>query len=112
MARSKTPPDSGQPPLAGRSELNAFLAGVAKLRERVKDLQTAEQEQALRTYVQKNASRAKQQRLFGRAFADALKSPSQKLGTAKAPAEPQGRDDGRGKGGSKRRPASRKTSRR
>ena len=107
MARkSKTAPDSGHPPLATRRELNAFLAGVAKVRESVKDLTPVEQAEALRAYVQKNASRAEQRRLFGRAFADALKSPSQKLGTAKAPAEPQKRDDGR------RRRASRKTSRR
>jgi hypothetical protein len=116
----KTTHDSDHPLLATRRELNAFLAGVAKVRESVKDLTPVEQEEALRAYVHKNASRAKQRRLFGRAFADALKSPSQKLGTAKAPAEPRGRDDGRGKdrrkgrgkGRTKQRRASRKTSRR
>jgi hypothetical protein len=108
----KTPRDSDHPQLATRRELNAFLEGVAKVRESVKDFTPVEQEEALRAYVQKNANRANQRSLFGRAFADALKSPSQKLGTAKAPDEPGGRDGVRGKGRSKQRPGGRKTSRR
>jgi hypothetical protein len=112
MARqSKSSPASGRPPLASRRELNEFLEGIEKLRERVQDLAPAEQEQALRAYVLKNASREQQQRLFGRAFADALKSPTQKLGTAKAPAEPPERGEGRGKGRRKDRGKKRRTAR-
>jgi hypothetical protein len=117
MARqSKSSPASGRPPLASRRELDEFLEGIAKLRERVQDLAPAEQQLALRGYIIKNASREKQQRLFGRAFADALKSPGQKLGTAKAPAGRPGRDEDRGKGrrkkGRKKGRVTRKKSRR
>ena len=89
----ETPSDSGQPRLASRRELNRFLAGVARQRESVKHLPLAEQERELRAYVQRDTSLEKQRQLVARAFADALKSPSQKLGTAKAPAEPRGSDD-------------------
>ena len=108
MARqSKSSSAGSHPQLASRRELNEFLEGIAKLRERVQDLAPAEQERALRAYILKNASREEQQRLFGRAFADALKSPSQKLGTAKAPSE----SPGRGARSKKRRNARKKSRR-
>jgi len=103
--KSKSLADSARPPLASRSKLNRFLAGVAKLRERVKHLEPVQQHQALRTYLQENTSRRQREQLFGRAFADALKSPSQKLGTAKAPSGGRAR-------GSKKRRRTRKKSRR
>jgi hypothetical protein len=68
-------------PLASRRELDRFLDGLAKVRERVKDRD--EQQEAMRRYVQENTNREERERLAGRAFADAFKSPSQKLGTAK-----------------------------
>jgi hypothetical protein len=107
MARhSKSTPERGPSALASRRELNEFLEGIKELRERVP---LEDQDQALRAYILKNATREQQQRLFGRAFVDALKSPSQKLGTAKAPA--QGRVEGRG-GGRGSRAARKKKSRR
>ena len=121
MAReSKSSPASGHPPLASRRELNEFLEGIEKLRERVQDLAPAEQQLALRAYIVKNASREEQQRLFARAFADAMKSPGQKLGTARAPdGRPErgddrdkGRSKGRRKKGRRKRRVARKKSRR
>jgi len=103
--KSKSLADGARPPLASRSKLNRFLVGVAKLRERVKHLEPVQQHQALRTYLQENTSRRQREQLFGRAFADALKSPSQKLGTAKAPSGGRAR-------GSKKRRRTRKKSRR
>lgn len=76
--------DFGHPKLASRERLNAFLEGVAKLQMKIEDEEPVKQQEALRSYLQQ-FDRRELQGLMGRAFADALKSPSQKLGTAKPP---------------------------
>jgi hypothetical protein len=70
--------------IASREELNRFLAKLAKLQPRDKEEEEEEREQAIRSSLGR-IKRRELQRLMGRAFADALKSPSQKLGTAKPP---------------------------
>jgi hypothetical protein len=78
----KTPRNQNdvQPPkIASRDELNAFLEPLTTLKKG---------DEAIRSYLQQ-FSRKELQTLMGRAFADALKSPSQKLGTAKPPSAEQ-----------------------
>jgi len=83
---TKTPrhqiPKTERPELASRDELNAFLDRLAILKKDIED--DTKQREAIRSYLQQ-FDRQKLERLMGRAFADALKSPSQKLGTAKPP---------------------------
>jgi len=71
--------DVGPPKIASRDELNAFLEPLTTLKKG---------DEAIRSYLQQFNPKELQM-LMSRAFADALKSPSQKLGTAKPPsAEP------------------------
>jgi hypothetical protein len=85
---AKTPdrqlPDFAHPSLASRDQLNAFLDGVARIRKETEHKDEETQQHALRTYLQK-FDRLELQKLMGRGLADALKSPSQKLGTTKPP---------------------------
>jgi hypothetical protein len=87
---TKTPgkqnPEMGRPNMATRNELNAFLAQLGTLKKDVKNEEDIKQREVIRSYLQQ-FDRQELQRLMGRAFADALKSPSQKLGTAKPPSE-------------------------
>jgi hypothetical protein len=84
----KTPgrqsPEMERPKLASREELNSFLNKVEAFKKKAKDEDKARQQEALRSYLQQ-FERSDLQGLMGRAFADAMKSPSQKLGTAKPP---------------------------
>ena len=68
--------DAERPKIASRDELIAFLEPLAALRDK-----SAE---GIRPYILQ-FDRQTLQAFMGRAFADALKSPSQKLGTAKPP---------------------------
>jgi hypothetical protein len=85
---AKTPdrqlPDFAHPSLASRDQLNAFLDGVARIRKKTEREGEEKQQQALRSYLQK-FDRLELQKLMGRGLADALKSPSQKLGTTQPP---------------------------
>ena len=68
--------------MATRDELNAFYAQLGSLKKSIKQEEDIKQREAIRSYLQR-FDRLELQRLMGRAFADALKSPSQKLGTAR-----------------------------
>jgi hypothetical protein len=85
---AKTPdrqlPDFAHPPLASRDQLNEFLDGVARVRKETEHEDEEKQRQAIRAYLQK-FDRLELQKLMGRAYADALKSPSQKRGTTQPP---------------------------
>jgi hypothetical protein len=85
---AKTPdrqlPDFAHPSLASRDQLNEFLNGVARIRKETEHEDEETQQQALRSYLQK-FDRLELQKLMGRGLADALKSPSQKLGTTQPP---------------------------
>jgi anti-sigma factor RsiW len=80
----KRDPNAKRPAVASRNELNAFLDQLTTLKESSRHEEAINQREAVRTYLQR-FDRQQLQRLIGRAFADALKSPSQKLGTAKPP---------------------------
>jgi hypothetical protein len=97
-----------RPKIASRDELNAFLAKLAKLQTKADDEEETERQEAIRSYLQK-FDRQELQKLKSRAFADALKSPSQKLGTAKPPSvgTPRARKT-KPAAESKKRPASNK----
>jgi hypothetical protein len=86
----KTPgkqnPEVGRQNLATRDELNAFLAQLGSLKKVVKHEEDIKQREAIRSYLRR-IDRRELERLMGRAFADALKSPSQKLGTARPPSD-------------------------
>jgi hypothetical protein len=73
-----------RPKIASRDELNTFLTKLAKVKTKVEDEDETGRHEAIRSCLQQT-DRQQLQRLVGRAFADALKSPSQKLGTAKPP---------------------------
>ena len=85
---AKTPrklgPGTNRPPVATRSELNAFLGQLAALKNKFQHEEPISQREAIREYL-RGFDRQQIQQLIGRAFADALKSPSQKLGTARSP---------------------------
>ncbi len=87
---TKTPakqnPEVGRPNIATREELNAFFTHLSTLKKDIKHEEDIKQREAIRSYLQQ-VGRQELQRLIGRAFADALKSPSQKLGTARPPSE-------------------------
>jgi hypothetical protein len=87
MAKSKSAsPTARSTKLADREELQKFLSGLEEVRKEHADDPKIEQDQATLSYFAK-FKRTKLKQLMGRAFVDALKSPSQKLGTApkKAP---------------------------
>jgi hypothetical protein len=106
--------DPEGPKLASRSELNALLTKLARRHPFVEGEDEIERYEAIRASLQK-VDREKLQALVRRAFSDSLKSPSQKLGTARPPsrgatpgkkAKPStsGKDSPRRRGqGSKRR---------
>ena len=81
------------PKLASRQELQEFLSGLAGARKATAKSTKLEQDQATLRYLAR-FKRSKLNELMGRAFVDALKSPSQKLGTAptKTPTRPKKRD--------------------
>ncbi len=80
--------DRKLPQIATRDELNRFLDRVTTLKKGLTHVEATAQREAIRSYLQ-GIGREQLQRLMGRAFADALKSPSQKLGTAKLPGSAQ-----------------------
>jgi len=73
-----------RPKVASRDELNRFLAKLAKSRQGIKNREGQDYHDAVRAALQQ-VDRRELQRLFARAFTDVLKSPGQKLGTAKPP---------------------------
>jgi len=80
----RQPPDMDHPKFASREELNFFLDKLSAFKKKVEKEDKARQQELLRVYLQQ-FDRSKLQELMGRAFADAMKSPSQKLGIAKPP---------------------------
>ncbi len=72
------------PRLASRDELNSFFDKLEAFKKKAKLEGKASQQEAIRSYLQQ-FGRLELQGLMGRAFADAMKSPGQKLGTAKPP---------------------------
>src|SRR5215813_3371559 len=76
--------DMDHPKFASREELNLFLGKLSAFKKRVEDEDKAKQQELIRGFLQQ-FDRSKLQELMGRAFTDAMKSPSQKLGTAKPP---------------------------
>lgn len=82
----KQNPKVGRQDLATRDELNAFFARLGSLKKVINHEEGIKQREAIRSYL-RQFDRQELQRLMGRAFADALKSPSQKLGTARPPSD-------------------------
>jgi len=70
---------------ANRKNLQDFLSDVKKAQDKIKDDDVLVRQQALRAYLAEHYDRKTLQGLLLRSYGDALKSPSQKLGTAKAP---------------------------
>ena len=70
---------------ASRKDLHDFLSDVKKAQDKIKDDDVLVRQQALRAYLAEHYDRKTLQGLLLRSYGDALKSPSQKLGTAKAP---------------------------
>lgn len=81
----KEPSEISSVPQASRKELNDFFSDVKKAQDRNKDTDVLVRQQALRAYLAEHYDRKALQGLLLRAYGDGLKSPSQKLGTAKAP---------------------------
>ena len=79
------PTESNSVPQVSRKELNDFFSDVKKAQDRNKDDDVLVRQQALRAYLAEHYDRKTLQGLLLRSYGDALKSPSQKLGTAKAP---------------------------
>lgn len=84
--KGKRVSSAARPKLAGREEWREFLTGLEAVRREHAEDSKIEQDQETLSYIAK-FKRAKLKQLIGRGFVDALKSPSQKLGTApkKAP---------------------------
>src|SRR5262249_18532743 len=80
----RQPPDMDHPKFASREELNFFLDKLSAFKKKVEKENKARQQELLRVYLQQ-FDRSKLQELMGRTLADAMKSPSQKLGIAKPP---------------------------
>jgi hypothetical protein len=99
------------PRLAPRSELNALLAKWPDRHPFVKGEDETERYEAIRASLQK-IDREELQALVRRAFSDSLKSPSQKLGTARPPSrgtDKKSKPSTKGKASPRRRgPASRR----
>jgi hypothetical protein len=106
----KEPTESSSVPQASRKELNDFFSDVKKAQDRNRDDDVLVRQQALRAYLAEHYDRKTLQGLLLRAYGDALKSPSQKLGTAKAPSGDRQRT--RTERGGKTRRRARKKSRR
>jgi len=81
----KEPSEISSVPQASRKELNDFFSDVKRAQDKNKDSDVLVRQQALRAYLAEHYDRKALQGLLLRAYGDALKSPSQKLGTAKAP---------------------------
>jgi len=105
QGRTSTSPEGSK--FASRSELNALLAKLPKRYSRAEGEaeKEAERREAIRAALQK-IDPQKFQALVGRAFADSLKSPSQKLGTALPPGGTPPAKKTKPAGKSKSRPAS------
>jgi hypothetical protein len=86
MAKRQSRPSSNpeRKKIASRRELNAFLGKLAKLQPPVDDDEETDRQDAIRSSLQQ-IDRQTFQSLIARAYADALKSPGQKLGTARPP---------------------------
>jgi hypothetical protein len=98
-----------RPKIASRKELNKFLAKLVKSQTNVEDGEKQERGEAIRGFLQQ-VNREELRKLFARGFADALKSPSQKLGTAKPPSsEAAPAKKTKTAGQSKKRPGSNKS---
>ena len=78
------PTESNSVQAASRKDLHDFLSDVKKAQDKIKDDDVLVRKQALRAHLAENYDRKTLQGLLLRAYGDALKSPSQKLGTAKA----------------------------
>ena len=92
------------PKFASREELNSFLNRLEAFKKKAKPEDAARQQEVIRSFLRQFA-RSDLQGLMGRAFADAMKSPSQKLGTAKPPsAKAQPGEGGKPAAKRKRRP--------
>jgi hypothetical protein len=72
--------------IASREQLNAFLNELAAVNKSNEHEDKAQQNEAVRYFLQKFDRKTREQ-LIGRAYIDALKSPHQKLGTAKPPSD-------------------------
>jgi hypothetical protein len=87
---TKTPrkhdPDPVKQDISTQDELNSFINGLTKVYKDSAHEETAKQNETVRDYLQQ-FDRPTLQRLMGRAFIDALKSPHQKLGTAQPPSD-------------------------
>jgi hypothetical protein len=79
------PLESDSVPQASRKDFQDFLNGVKKAQEKIKDDDVLVRQQALRAYLNEHYDPKTLGSFLLRAYGDALKSPSQKLGTAKAP---------------------------
>ncbi len=92
--RRRTPRGRSNKAIADRKETLKFVRGLHAVRSRHRLASKLDQEQATRRYLAKYDI-SELRRFMGRAFVDALKSPSQKLGTAPtktAPRPPSGGD--------------------
>jgi|SRR6516165_4040135 hypothetical protein len=78
------PTESNSVQAASRKDLQDFLSDVKRSQDKIKDDDVLVRQQALRAHLAEY-DRKTLQGLLLRAYGDALKSPSQKLGTAKAP---------------------------
>ena len=76
--------DSKRTDLASREELNSFFDGLKKLKRGAETEGKKTELGIVREHLRR-FDRQTLERLLNRAFADALKSPGQKLGTAKPP---------------------------
>jgi hypothetical protein len=79
------PFESDSVPQASREDFQDFLSRVKKAQESIKDDDVLVRQQALRAYLGEHYDAKTLGSFLLRAYGDALKSPSQKLGTAKAP---------------------------
>ena len=104
----KEPTESNSVPQASRKELDDFFSDVKKAQDRSKDDDVLVRQQALRAYLAEHYDRKALQGLLLRAYGDALKSPSQKLGNAKAPSGDRTRTRKAERGGKTRRKKSRR----
>jgi hypothetical protein len=106
----KEPTESNSVPHASREALQDFLSDVKEAQDKIKDDDVLVRQQALRAHLAENYDRKTLQSLLLRAYGDALKSPSQKLGTAKAPSgdRPRTRTGTAKRGGKTRRKKSRR----
>jgi len=83
-APGRQTPEMEPPKFASREELNSFLGRLEAFKKKAMHEDKAKQQEVIRSYLQQ-FDRSYLRGLMGRAFADAMKSPSQKLGTAKPP---------------------------